>query len=210
MASFQDMLIGIANDVRESLFRINRLESQVALANVNNVQCCNTVQNIHFELCVMKSHVQTLQQATVNSSASTCDVTKLSQVTTSSEDSVLYTLSEKDYCAFPACKELLSHNNRACSSAVSLRHMLCCNACPSGVCRVLYILNHMSNFGRAPQVSLFFRFLFIPHTQQVCHLDTCCYCGSHIANMSADDRTKHRKMCIIVSFFLFAHISALV
>ena len=150
-----DVLIGIANDVREALYRINRLESQTATAIANNVQCCNTVQTIHVELCAVKSQLQTLQQASVNSSSSTCNVSRNTLLTTSSEDSVLFTLTQSDYCAFPTCKELLSHNNRSCSSAVSLRHMMYCNACPPDVCRVLYILTHMSNFNRAPQVSLF-------------------------------------------------------
>ncbi len=202
-----EMLIGIANDVREALSRIMRLESQAAVASMNNVHCFNTVQSIHSEVCALQSQVQVLQ-STVNSSSGG-DLTKTSQLTSSSDDSIFtQTLTATDYCAFSSCKELLSQNNRPCSAAVCLRHMMCCAGCPSDVCRVLFILNHMSNFVRAPQVSQLLPFLTaFSLTQQVCHGDTCCYCGMNMASLSPDDRSKHRKLCIIVSYILVLHIS---
>ena len=197
MSDSIEILMGIANDVRDALSRIIRLEREAAVASVNNVQCSSTIKNIHSNVVVLQSQVQTLQSA-VNSSGG--DVTKTSQETKESDDSLVhFVLTDTDYCAFPKCKELLSHNNRACSSAVSLRHMLYCEACPPGVCRVLYILHHMSKFSRSPQVVLFFPVLTFPHTQQVCHADTCCYCGRSMPTLSPDARCNHRKACIVTA-----------
>lgn len=136
-------------------------------------------------------------QTTVASCQCSSDVSKASHFTQSPNDSQS---SFTDFCAFDACKEQLSHGNRPCSAAVSLRHMLDCVACPSDVCRVSFILKHMSNFVRAPQVAL-----HTPHVTlhlwlmslQVCHVDICCYCGTGMNTWSPDARTNHRKLCII-------------
>jgi hypothetical protein len=149
---FMVSMVSIANDVRDALSRVIRLESQIASVNVSTNQYSTATHDILYRVSVMQAQLLNLQTA-INTSKPISDesnVAKLSQNSTSSNESQLST----DFCAFESCKECLSLCNRPCSAGMSLRHMLECASCPADVCRVTFILNHMSNFVRAPQVLL--------------------------------------------------------
>lgn len=177
LESKMELLIGLASDLRDTLSRIIRVESHVVnisqkvdchIAVVENqaVQSAVISRQLREQISALETQVQALIIASPHKN-------------TSSNDS---SLSVTDYCAFDSCKELLAHSNRPCSAAVSLRHMLDCPGCPQHVCRVSFILQHMSSFVRAPQV---------------CHVDTCCYCGQSMIALSPDARCSHRKACIV-------------
>lgn len=185
----QEFWLNMANDVREALSRVIGLESRIASANMSSVssaQFSSVTQDILLKVSVLvdevvtvrsevqtarnevqtaRSEVQTLRtevktlQATVNSTQSSTNHT-LGSSGDSSQSSFT------DFCAFANCNENLSHNKRPCSAVMSMRHMLECPCCPPDVSRVTFILSHMSNFGRAPQVT---SHTFTQHNSRLTH-----------------------------------------
>jgi hypothetical protein len=174
-------LVGMANDLREALSRLMRVESHIATLNLNAVTATNITQDLSVKVGIVQQQLQQLQVSVSSNS----DVSKSSE--DSQNDSRLavcssVTVLPTDSCGFPNCKIRLSNYNRPCSAAVSLRHMLECEACPATECRISMILNQMAKFAKAPQV---------------CHIDTCCYCGQGLTALSPDARSQHRKSCLV-------------
>jgi hypothetical protein len=215
-----EFMVSMANDIREALSRIIKVESQMATVHLRTAHYATATHDILCQMSGLRTEFQTLQTAvTVNTSQPNSDpsnITKLSQNSSSSNDSHfsmrhrdLVPNETTDYCAFESCKECLSQCNRPCSAGMSLKHMLECECCPPNVCRITFILNHMSNFVRAPQVSLHTSNFtlhtahFILHSSyislQVCHADTCCYCGMGMGTWSPDVRCHHRRACFIAA-----------
>jgi hypothetical protein len=171
-------LVDVGNDVREALSRLLRVETHVANLNLKALNVSNQAEALTVKVDDIQLQMKELQ-ATTKTCCNSVDLSKSSQESSSSNDSLL-----SDYCGFQACRENLSHGNRPCSAAVSLRHMLECDHCPSTECRYMFILNHLANFAKAPQV---------------CHVDICCYCGLGLQMLSPDARSSHRKVCIIAA-----------
>ena len=172
-------VVDMANDIREALSRLIRVETYVANLNLKTTYVSNQAQALTGKVDDIQLQMKELQATTTICCNS--NLSKSTQETSSSNDSVL---SATDYCGFQACRENLSHGNRPCSAAVSLRHMMDCDHCPSTECRYMTILNHLANFAKAPQV---------------CHVDTCCFCGMGLQLMSPDARSSHRKVCLIAA-----------